>query len=58
MHPLFICAFYNPKEGNQEDLLELYEGQLKRLIKRLKAISGFLEISICQNSLGQIAFRP
>ena len=20
---LFICAFYNPKEGNQEDLLEL-----------------------------------
>ena len=23
VHPLFICAFYNPKEGNQEDLLEL-----------------------------------
>ena len=23
VHPLFICAYYNPKEDNQESLLEL-----------------------------------
>ena len=29
VHPLFICAFYDPKEGNQEDLLELRRSMAK-----------------------------
>ena len=57
VQPLFICAFYNPKEGNLEDLLELRRS-IEEVNKKAKAISGFLEISICQNSLGQVAFQP